>query len=309
MSKLASVSSDPVLQTYSQGASQSATSKVADFLAPTVPVPTSTGRFKVYTAKRRFRIPDTRRALGGAATQVGFSAEDGTYNCAPHALDFPIDNLEMIEAAGLMNVLQEGADICAEIGALSHEKTVIDKAIATVGSGTALSIGANDDVVDQLDGDLLTVIKAAKMGGMMDLGVLIGAGAWRKVKNHASVKGRILAGAKRDVANITLADFSALLIANAEARVSLMCYDTAPEGKAESISFVLDGDILIFARRANPTRFDPSFMKTFRLRNQWMVPGTYQWQDGRGESAKFDWSEDVQVTNSAAAVRRTVSLT
>lgn len=308
MSKLASISSNPVLREYSQGAAQGATSAIADFLAPTVPVGTSTGRYKVYTVKNRFKIPDTRRAVGGQATQIGFAADDATYNCTPHALDFPVDNLEMVESDGLMNIMQEGADICAEVGALAHEKTVIDKALAAIGAGTALSIGASDDVIDQLDSSILSVVLAAKMGGLMDVGILFGAGAWRKVKNHASVRDRFVSGSKAKFNNPTLLDFGEMLVSKCDARVSLMCYDSAPEGKAESMSFVLNGDILIFARKSNPTRFDPSFMKTFRLRNQWMVPGTYQWPDGRGESAKFDWSEEVVVTNSAAAVRRTVSL-
>lgn len=308
MSKLASVSASPILVEYSQGAAQSATSSLADFIAPTVPVPTSTGRFKIYTAKNRFRVPDTRRAMGGRATEIGFSADDGTFNCAPHALDFPVDNLESIESDGLMNLLQEGADICSQVGALAHEKTVVDLALATLGAGTALSIGGSDDIVSQIDTNVLGVIKAAKMGGFMNVGVAFGAGAWRVVKNHASVRGRLISGGKRDIANVTLEDFGNLLISKCESRVSLMCYDNAAEGLDESMNFVLDGDIIIFARTAQPTRFDPSFMKTFRLRNQWMKPGTYVRDDGRVEVAKFDWSEDVQATNADAGVRRTVAL-
>lgn len=308
MSKLASVSTDPTLREYSQGAAQSTKSAVADFLAPTVSVGTSTGRFKKYTAKNRFRIPDTRRALGGQATQIGFGAEDKNYNCAPHALDFPVDNLEEQESEGLMNQLKEGADICSQVGALAHEKTVIDTALATLGSGTALTIGTTADVIDQLDKDILTVIKAAKMGGLMGVGILFGAGAWRVVKNHPSVKDRFVAGGKQKFANPNMNEFGELLVSKCESRVSLMCYDDAPEGKDEDMEFVLDGDIIVFARTSAPTRYDPSFMKTFRLRGQWMMPGTYQWPDGRGESAKFDWSEDVQITNSAAGVRRTVAL-
>jgi hypothetical protein len=308
MGKLASVSADPVLVAYSQGAAQSATSSAADFLAPTVPVATSTGKYKIYSAKNRFRIPDTRRAVGGRATQVGFSATDGTFNCAPHALDFPVDILESIESEGLMNLMQEGADICSQIGALAHEKTVIDTALDALGAGTALSIGANDDIIDQLDADILAVIKAAKMGAFMNVGVLLGAGAWRKVKNHASVRGRLISGSKKEIANVTLEDFGNLLISKCESRVSLMCYDDAPEGVDENVKFVLDGDIVVFARTAQPTRFDPSFMKTFRLRNQWMKPGTYVRDDGRAEVAKFDWSEDVQTTNADAGIRRTVAI-
>jgi hypothetical protein len=309
MSKLASVSSDPILVEYSQGAAQTATSAVADFLAPTVPVATSVGRFKRYTAKSRFRIPDTRRAVGGRATQIGFSADDGNYNCAPHALDFPVDILEQAEAEGMMNILQEGADICSQVGALAHEKTVVDEALAALGAGTALNIGGGDDIVAQLDANVLSVIKSAKMGAFMNVGVIFGAGAWRVAKNHASVRGRLLANGKNVLSNVSLDDFGSMLISKCESRVSLMCYDDAPEGLDEDIEFVLDGDIIVFARVAQPTRFDPSFMKTFRLRNQWMKPGTYTRDDGRAEVAKFDWSEDVQVTNSDAGIRRTVALT
>ena len=66
---------------------------------------------------------------------------------------------------------------------------------------------------------------------------------------------------------------------------------------------MLDGSVLVFARRPNPTRRDPSFMKTFRLMGKYMVPSSYMRDDGRVEVAKFDWSEDVRVTNSAAVVR------
>lgn len=308
MSKLASISANAMLREYSQGAAQSMTSAVAEFIAGTVPVATSVGKYKEYTQKNRFRIPNTRRSLGGAATQIGFSAEDKNYNCQPHALDFPVDNLEKIENADLENIFQEGADMIAEVAGLSHEKTVIDKAIAAVGAGTALAVGANDDIIKQLDTDILAVIKAAKFGGLMGIGVLVGAGAWSVIKNHASVRNRFVAGGKQQFANLNINQLGQLLIAEAQCAVSLLCYDNAAEGLDEDIEFIMDGDVLVFARRDQPTRRDPSFMKTFRLRGQFMVPGSYQTQDGRGEVAKFDWSEDVQVTNAAAAIRRTVAI-
>ena len=308
MSLLASISARPLIREYAQGAAQDMTSAVADFLAPTVPVATSVGYYKKYTEKNRFRIPNTRRALGGAATQIGFDATDATYNCAPHALDFPVDNLEKVETAGLENILQEGADIIAEVASLAHEKTVIDTAMAAVGAGTALAIGANDSIIKQLNSDILSVIKAAKSGGLMGVGVLIGAGAWNVITDHASVRNRFVAGGKQQFANLNITQLGELLIGQCESQISMLCFDNAAEGLPEDIHFILDGDILVFARRAQPTRRDSSFMKTFRLRGQWLVPGSYMSQDGRGEVAKFDWSEDVQVTNAAAAIRRTVAL-
>jgi hypothetical protein len=50
-------------------------------------------------------------------------------------------------------------------------------------------------------------------------------------------------------------------------------------------------------------------MKSFRLMGKYMVPSSYMRDDGRVEVAKFDWSEDVRVTNSAAVKRLNVSAT
>ena len=100
---------------------------------------------------------------------------------------------------------------------------------------------------------------------------------------------------------------SQLFMAQPEVKTSFMVYDSAAEGKAASIGFLLDSTVLVFARKASPTRRDPSFMKTFRLMNKFMVPGSYVREDGRAEVAKFDWSEDVRVTNSAAVIRYNVS--
>jgi hypothetical protein len=91
-----------------------------------------------------------------------------------------------------------------------------------------------------------------------------------------------------------------LLIGNPETAISLAVVDTAKPGVADNVTFLLDSKIIVFACKANPTRRDPSFMKTFRLMGKWMVPGTYQRDDGRVEVAKFDWIEQVAVTNSAA---------
>jgi hypothetical protein len=98
-----------------------------------------------------------------------------------------------------------------------------------------------------------------------------------------------------------------LFVGTPEVRASYMVYDDAAPGVAENVRFLLDSTVLVFARRANPTRRDPSFMKTFRLMGKYMVPSSYVRDDGRVEVAKFDWSEDVRVTNAAAVKRLNVS--
>lgn len=309
MSRLSSISSSPKLKEFAQGAAQDSIMPIADFLAPTVPVPTSTGSYKVYTEKNRFRIPNTLRSLGGRATELRFDAADATFNCAPHALDYPVDNLEQLEAEGCENMLREGAVAVAEVAALAHEKAVIDAALAAIGGGTAKTWNSSADPVADLDAQILEVIRIAGYGSLMGVGVLFGASAWQIFKNAAAVRGRFVSGTKgKDgFAVVTGENAGSLLLGNPEVRQSYMVADTAAEGKTATNAFVLDTSVLIFARKQKPTRRDPSFMKTFRLMNQWMVPGSYVREDGRAEVAKFDWSEDVKVTNSAAAVRLVIS--
>jgi hypothetical protein len=314
MSRLSDISASPTLREFAQGAAQSSIMPVADFLSPTIEVATSVGRYKSYTEKNRFHIPDTLRSLGGRASELRFEVSDATFNCEPHALDFPVDNMEQLETEGLENMLREGAVAVAEVAALAHEKTVIDAALAAVGAGTSKSWAAAADPISDVDDAILSVIKAAKYGSLMGVGILFGATAWKIFKNQDKVRGRFVVGHGGGKDSLGLAvptEYSAsqMFVGSPEVRTSYMIFDSAPEGKAEAVSFLLDTAVLIFARKESPTRRDPSFMKTFRLMNKFMVPGSYMRDDGRVEVAKFDWSEDVKVTNSAACVRLNVSAT
>lgn len=303
MGRLANLGSNPTLIQYAQGAAQDAMSRVADFLAPTVPVSSSTGKYKVYDEKNRFHLPDTKRAVGGRATEISFDASDLTFNCAPHALDVPVDILEQDD--DMMNTMMEAADLAAEVGALSHEKTVIDTAVAAL-SAEAPAWGSSADPIKTIDEYILSVLKGARYGGLLGVRVLLGATLLKNLKNHPAVKGRIITGkAANGVASVDMPAISNMLMGNPEVRASFAVYDSAQAGKTDSISFVLDTSLIVFAAKDAPTRRDPSFMKTFRLRNRWMQPGTFMRDDGRAEVAKFDWSEDVKVTNSAAAVLAT----
>lgn len=312
MSRLSDISASPVLREFAQGAAQSAIMPVADFLAPTVEVPTSVGRYKKYTEKDRFRIPSTLRSIGGRATELRFEVSDETFNCEPHALDYPVDNLEKLESEDLENALREGAVAVAEVAALSHEKSVIDAAMNAAGAGTAKVWGASADPVSDVDSAILDVIKSAKYGSLMGVGVLFGASAWCLFKNQDKVRGRFVIGNGGKGGNLAVPtedNAGQLFVGTPQVRTSYMVFDNAAPGVAEDVKFLLDTTVLVFARRPNPTRRDPSFMKSFRLMGKYMVPSSYMRDDGRVEVAKFDWSEDVRVTNSAAVKRLNVSAT
>ena len=311
--RLESISASPMLRQYAQGAAQDSIQPVAEFLAPTVPVATSVGRYKSYDEKNRFHIPNTLRGMGGRAVELTFAMTDKTYNCAPHALDFPVDNLEQLEGNALENILQEGATLVAEVAGLAHEYAVITAATTFTGvspittAGTADWSVATTDPVNAVDTQILNVIKSAKYGSLMGVGVLFGATAFKTFKNHALVRARFVTAGDKAIPNITPDSAATLFLGSPDTRVSYMVQDTAGEGLAANMSFLLDNTVIIFARKENPTRRDPSFMKTFRLINNFMVPGSYMRDDGRVECSKFDWSEDVQCINTPACSILTIS--
>jgi hypothetical protein len=300
---LATVTSDPMIKEYAQGAAQDAMKLlfVADYLAPRVNVSTLVGRFKKYDQKNRFRIPNTRRGLNGLASQIGFTATDSTYNANINALDFPIDNIEKMEEGDLGNIVREAADMVAEVAALSWANEVVTAAVNAVEAvSPALTSGV--DPVKVIDGYILALLKTTLTGGALGVRVLFGATAWLNFKNHPLVTAKFIRTLKSsEQPQVTTEMASSLFLTNPDVQVSYGVYDTAAEGLAAAPAFVLDDTIVIFMTKPNPTRLDPSFMKTFAPRGQFMVPGSYVKPDGRGECLKFDWNCVAEVTNTAAA--------
>ena len=323
LSTLQAVSASPLIREYSQGAAQRNIQPCAQFIAPLVTVSTAVGRYKKWDERTRFSVPDTKRALGGRAVEIGFNLKDATYNCTPNAIDCPLDIAAIGEAeqGDLESLMQEGADMCSEVGALSHEQAVVTAALAAAGGGSTYHWGTANtptDPVADIDAAILQVIRAAKYGSAMGARIVFGASAWNVFKNSPLIKSRFVVGvgAKGGPAGpafsvVTEESASGLFIGSPEIMVPFTVYETAAPGVASTVNagssstvqFLMETAVLVFAAKAAPSRHDPSFMKTFRLNGQYLVPGSYLRDDGRVQVAKFDWSEDIQVTNTQAVVR------
>lgn len=304
MSLLSDLAANPVLLDYAQNASQLRISKVADFLAPTVNVATKTGRYKIFSAKSRFKLPDTRRVPGEKAVRIGFGANDGTFTIQYHAVDVPLDQAELAEGAQVgLNAAMEGADLAAEVAMLAHEKGTIDLALATAGAGTDVNVNdATADPIDVIDASLITIRKNVPYSGMEKC-LLWGPTAWRRFKNCPQVRSRFVTAGGNAIPNVTEEMASTLFIGNPKIMVTELVYDTAAEGKTASYSYALDNSVLAFVRSSAPTRNDPSWLKTFRLTGQWLGPRSYVTEDGRGEVFGFDWGFDLKAVNSAGGAR------
>ena len=302
-SRLQLLGTNPTLRNFAKDASQGSIRKTADFLAPTCEVPTLTGHYKIYDAKNRYKRPKTIIGSDGRATRIGFSADDTTYSLVPRALDFPIPNIETLNDEGLLNQARYGTTLLADAAGLDDEGETIDLALSTLGAGTDVNwLAANFDPIDYLDGVIINVMKLAKNGA--GIRVLFGVSALKRTKNNAAVLSRFNGASGGKALKVpALTDIQAMLFGNPEVQLATMVQDTAAEGVAESINFLLDAAIIVFACNGTPNTMDPSFMKTFRLMGGFMKPGTYTTEDGRGEVLKMDWIQKKVVTNSAAAAR------
>jgi hypothetical protein len=305
--RISKVAQSSTVQEYAFGAAQGAVNilPVANFLAPTCNVASNYFRYWVYDLKNRFKIPDTRRAIGGPATQLKTGGSPVTATLEPFALDYPVDEFEASTDEGVADLINERADITAQLAALDWSGKVIAAALTAAGGGTNLSAATGGmDFVDQIDQKIIAVAKASMCGELCPVKVLVGPTAMRIFKNHSSTKDRFVAGGgDKGRVNPSTEDAMALLMGNPKFRISWITYDAADEGAAAAPTFSLDSQVLIFAGADNPTRVDPSFMKTFRPRNKWMVPGVYTREDGRGDVFKFDWWGLPVVTNSTAVAR------
>jgi hypothetical protein len=299
--RIESLGTNPVLRNFARDASQAAIRKVADFIAPGVDVPTLTGKYKVYDAKHRYKRPNTRRSPNGAVTRIGFTATDASYALEIKGLDFPITNVETLNDEGLLNQARYGTTLLADAAGLDHEAEVIEKALGAVGAGTDVNFeAANYDPIKQIDALILDVVKIAKNGA--GVRVLMGPTAELRLKNNDKVLSRFN-GVAKALKVPTRADIQGMLITQPEVEVAMMVQDTAAEGQAEAINFLLDDAILIFACHPTPNTTDASFMKTLRLMGGWMKPGSYKSQDERDDVLKMDWMDQIVITNAAAAKR------
>lgn len=312
-SRIAQLATSPLQLNYAILQSQAAIRKIGAFLAPLVEVADLTFRYKIFTSKNMYRIPNTRRQPGGKATRLGFSAADGTGTIEPNALDFPIPNAEKLSDAALRIAIRVGQTTLSDVSGLALENEQIGNAVTALTNASPISFdwgsNANDPIGDPAKG-LDIIIKNVKLGvgNGAKIKVLFGTTAFLKFRNNAKVLARYIvnvgSGSKNatatGVVSPSIADIGNLLFTTPDVEMSELVADTADEGLAPNIQFILDNAVIVFASNDTPNQMDPSFMKTFSPMGGLFLPGAYTTEDERDQVLKMDWNTLPLVTNVTA---------
>lgn len=292
------------LRAYAMGLSQDVANVVADFLAPEVPVGTAQGKFKSFNTKQAFMVYATARALGGTATRIKFDASDPSYDCTPQALEVPIDDHER-ELAGLDDAeanqrLEEAKTRTLVVNAhLAREVRVCDLAAAvTAEDGIGNWTAPGSDPIAEVN-QVIEMI--ATRCGMLPNALAFGLGAWRAFISHPKVKADCgVTGSSADPKVF----LPKLLNPAIDLRVGVMSRDTVKFGLAKAAQNVIGANCYVFIRSANPTPYDPSWMKTFVTRSRGVQDvRSYRDESAHSDIYSVDWTEDVQLVGSECGAR------
>lgn len=300
MGKLGTSTFNETLKNYAFGVAQDVKTSLADFIAPRVPVGMGSGQFKKFNEKNAFQVYDTARAVGGPATRMEFSADDEYFNCAANALEATIDDQEREKAGDAQTALEEAKVRTLVINAaLAREKKVFDLIKSGVSVASTWTSSGDDDPIDLIDAEIEAIATAT---GLLPNRMVIGLGAWRKIKNHAEVLKRQSGTSNKAVSLDVFAGM--LLNPTIDIRVGVMAFDTAKMGKAANKQNVVGSEIFIFHGNDNPTQYDPGFAKTFSIgANSVEDVRMYREEKVRSDILAVDWSEDVKVISTLCAKR------
>jgi hypothetical protein len=228
---------------------------------PEVPVTEFSDLYRVYD--RNFKLPETRRSVGGVSREAAFYFSNATYVLEWHALkDYVADR-----AAQNYDIADLRADTTENLSDMilrRLEKSVMDLFVKANWS-LNVSLAANNTFGDQTTGsnpipiyDTGATTVIANSGQKPNF-TLVPRATFTAMKNHISVLDRTKYTSKEMDQNILAA-----LLGVDNMYIEDMSYDTTPEGVAASLTPFLTDVAFLGWKPSSPGPLQPSAGYVFR---------------------------------------------
>lgn len=287
-----------------------AKTRLAEFIAPTVPVATVDGKYTEFDRGLPFSRISTRMGEDGDMPELKVNGRKMSYDIVPHGVKSKVNDFRKIaEAAGADLAEQARVKSLISHQLIAREFDVADAvaASASVADPTSYgkwfgTAGKDADIIAELD-DIIVKLTENCGGVMMPNRMVIPLTLWAKMKNHPSIRER-LQGLE---AAAQLPKFASYLVNPAiDIRLGTICYNAGARGKEAKLTPIFGSSILVFNAEDTPTTEDFTFMKTFMLDNgDWQANGAVH--SVRNELNNADihylqWAQDIRSTAAHAGM-------
>jgi len=254
-------------------------------IVPVVPVKKKSDIYYIYNSKAdRFRIPKTLRAPKTDSRTVDWEVDTDGYVCNEYALNDLIDDDERDNADKPLNIDVDTTEFLTDIVQLSLEmriKTMLEAAL----SANAPTSGVWSDYTEATGTDPIADIEEGKEAVhaviFRDPNILLLAKpVYDKLKHHPKILERI----KYSQKGVITADLMAELFGVDRVIIGKAGYNTAKEGKAESLSYLWGKNAILAYVEPKPGLKKFSLGYTFQSQK-------FQTRRARIETKHSDWIE------------------
>lgn len=266
MLNFAQGSLNPTLTNYAKQLRQDRMSKLADFIAPPVVVPTSSFQYKLYSDLNAFQaIDDTSLPPNGEPKQIDFGVYGTTGNCAAQALEARLTKPELdairLGAADPLQIQQSKIATVLDTAMLSHEAYVYGKLAALTSSGSIQFSDPSVDPTTEVDRFIVTL--AGQMGRLPNRAVcdLTSFQLWRD--NPNTIKRHAYGVSQEGVTAGTLVGYT--INPQLQLKVGVLSKNLAKPnaGEKRKNQFLGAGRLYLFFANDAPDTADASAFKTF----------------------------------------------
>ena len=268
-------------------------------IMPITRVPTKTGTYKVIPAEALMKMPETKRAPGGAYNRSDFEYERGKYDCYEHGHEEPIDDDEREQ---FDHENPGGSDEIAMMRAqkiigMSQEKRIADK-VFNASNFTAHAVTNEWD--DASNATPITDIKTGTAAfrlqcGMLPNALIIAWSTFEDLKNCSQIVDRIkYTFPGIDINKMTSTQLAACL-GVPQVLVGGTVYDSANKGQSKNVTDVWNHEYAALVRIA--TTRDP---------REPCLGRTYVWDADSSDKPIVEVYREDQIRSDVYRVRHTV---